>query len=100
MSTRQPLDFFDCAVPGGGGNAPTAPLTAKEKQALIWCYQGKTSWEIARIQNCSVSTINFHFSNIRRKFAVSSRSTALLKAIEAGVIAIAEIDSRGAHERD
>jgi LuxR family quorum-sensing transcriptional regulator LasR len=100
MSTHQPLDSFTCAVPGGGANALSARLTPKEKQALIWCFQGKTSWEIARIQNCSVSTINFHFSNIRRKFAVSSRRTALLKAIEEGVIDIEQIDSRGAHESD
>lgn len=88
MSMHQPLDSFAYAVPGGSANAPSARLTAKEKQALIWCYQGKTSWEIARIQNCSVSTINFHFSNIRRKFAVSSRRAALLKAIETGLIAV------------
>jgi LuxR family quorum-sensing transcriptional regulator LasR len=100
MSTHQPFDSFNCAVPGGAGNDPSALLTAKEKQALIWCYQGKTSWEIAMIQHCSVSTINFHFSNIRRKFSVSSRRSALLKAIETGVIVIEEINSRGVHEPD
>jgi len=100
MSTHQPLDSFVYAVPSSGDSTPSARLTVKEKQALIWCYQGKTSWEIAMIQNCSVSTINYHFANIRRKFAVNSRSTAVLKAIATGVIAIAEIDPRGAHEPD
>jgi DNA-binding CsgD family transcriptional regulator len=98
MSMHQPLDSFAYAGPGGAANAPSARLTAKEKQALIWCYQGKTSWEIARIQNCSVSTINFHFSNIRRKFAVISRRAALLKAIETGLIVVEMIDPRGTHE--
>ncbi|MGY2342351.1 helix-turn-helix domain-containing protein [Pseudomonas sp. SDO5532_S415] len=100
MSTHQSLDSIAGAAPDGGGNAPPARLTAKEKQTLMWCFKGKTSWEIARIQNCSEATVNFHFSNIRRKFAVSSRSAALLKAIESGVIRIDETGERGAHESD
>jgi LuxR family quorum-sensing transcriptional regulator LasR len=92
------LDTF--AKKAGDENFPPARLTAKEIQALMWCFKGKTSWEIARIQNCSESTVNFHFSNIRRKFAVRSRSAALLKAIETGAINIGEADLRGAHEPD
>lgn len=93
MSTHLPLDSF-------AGATPPVHLTAKETQALMWCYRGKTSWEIARIQNCSPTTINFHFCNIRRKFAVRSRHAALLKAIESGVIVIDSVDERGLHERD
>ena len=93
MSTYLPLDSF-------AGAAPPVHLTAKETQALMWCFRGKTSWEIARIQNCSPTTINFHFSNIRRKFAVRSRHAALLKAIESGVIVIDDVDERGLHELD
>lgn len=77
-----------------------ALLTAKETQALLWCFKGKTSWEIARIQNCSESTINFHFSNIRRKLSVTSRWAAVLKAIELGVLNMASTEAGGAHEPD
>ena len=98
MSTHQTFDSFADA-PGGTHTLP-AKLTAKETQTLMWCFKGKTSWEIARIQNCSESTVNFHFSNIRRKFAVRSRSAALLKAIEAGAISVGENRSRGVHEPD
>lgn len=100
MSKHQPFDSFDSAAHAGGVQSAPAMLTAKETQALLWSFQGKTSWEIARIQNCSEATINFHFSNIRRKFAVTSRSAALLKAIESGVITVAKAGSRGAHEPD
>lgn len=98
MSMHQMLD----SLAGARGGAQTLPvqLTAKETQTLMWCFKGKTSWEIARIQNCSESTVNFHFSNIRRKFAVRSRSAALLKAIEAGAISVGEVEWRGPHEPD
>lgn len=100
MSTHLPLDSFTSAAPESCANAPSVHLTAKETQALMWCYKGKTSWEIARIQNCSPTTVNFHFFNIRRKFAVRSRHAALLKAIESGVIVIDDVDGRGLHELD
>lgn len=98
MSMHQMLDSL--AGARGGAQALPVQLTAKETQTLMWCFKGKTSWEIARIQNCSESTVNFHFSNIRRKFAVRSRSAALLKAIESGAIRVGEVKWRGPHEPD
>jgi DNA-binding CsgD family transcriptional regulator len=83
----------------GADNPPPVMLTAKETQALLWSFQGKTSWEIARIQNCTEATVNFHFSNIRRKFAVGSRSAAVFKAIELGIISMGTMN-RDAHEHD
>ena len=100
MSTHLPLDYFAGAAPHGGKNEPPVHLTVKETQALIWCYKGKTSWEIARIENCTESTVNFHFANIRRKFDVSSRTCALLRAIESGAIVVDSVVARGAHEPD
>lgn len=61
-------------------------LTLREHEVLRWYAQGKTSWEIARILSCTEATVNFHFSNIRQKFSVSSRSAALVKAFEQGVL--------------
>lgn len=98
MSTNQPFDSLLCASLSGEERLP-AQLTAKETETLLWCFQGKTSWEIARIQNCSESTVNFHFSNIRRKFAVSSRSAALLKALELGFINVEKSEPGGSDER-
>jgi LuxR family quorum-sensing transcriptional regulator LasR len=61
-------------------------LTMREKEALLWSARGKSSWEISRIFNCSEAGVNYHFSNIRRKFGVSSRWTAVMMALEQGLI--------------
>jgi len=61
-------------------------LTPKEKEVLAWGAQGKTSWEIALILKCTESGVNFHFSNIRLKFGVSTRSAALIKATALGLV--------------
>lgn len=62
------------------------PLTPKEHEVLHWGSLDKSSWEIAQILGCTEATINFHFSNIRRKFKVYSRNAAVLKAIKLGLI--------------
>ena len=100
MTTRQSNDALAGAVRGREGSTPKTKLTAKETQILMWCYRGKTTWEIARIENCAESTVNFHFANIRRKFDVNSRSTALLKAIESGAFKVDSVARRGSHEPD
>ncbi|MNS58601.1 Transcriptional activator protein LasR [compost metagenome] len=61
-------------------------LSAKEQEILKWCAIGKSSWEIGRILNCTEAGVNYHFCNIRRKFRVSSRWLALIKALEMGLI--------------
>ncbi|MDX9668415.1 helix-turn-helix domain-containing protein [Pseudomonas sp. P5_152] len=61
-------------------------LTNREKEVLLWSAKGKSSWEIGQIVNCSESGVNYHFGNIRRKFGVSSRWTAVFKALEQGLI--------------
>lgn len=61
-------------------------LTIREKEALLWSAKGKSSWEISRIFNCTEAGVNYHFSNIRRKFGVSSRWAAVMMALELGLI--------------
>ncbi|WP_225933836.1 response regulator transcription factor [Pseudomonas azerbaijanoccidentalis] len=61
-------------------------LTTREKEALLWSAKGKSSWEISRIFNCTEAGVNYHFSNIRRKFGVSSRWAAVMMALELGLI--------------
>lgn len=63
-----------------------ASLTPREIECLNWAAEGKSSWEISTIFNCSEATVNFHFSNIRRKFAVNSRQQAIVKAMRLGLI--------------
>ena len=61
-------------------------LTAREKEVLQWSAAGKSSWEIGRIFNCTEAGVYYHFANIRRKFDVSSRGSAVVKALELGLI--------------
>jgi len=100
MATQQIFETTKGQATARNTHASAAQLTKKEVQALKWCLKGKTSWEIARIQNCSESTINFHFANIRRKLDVNSRMAALLKAIQSGLITVEPIDPGGCREPD
>ena len=61
-------------------------LTNREDQVLNWGARGKSSWDIAQILGCTEATVNFHFSNIRRKFNVYSRGAAVCEALKLGLI--------------
>ncbi|RWU21031.1 helix-turn-helix transcriptional regulator [Pseudomonas alkylphenolica] len=61
-------------------------LTAREQEVLLWCAHAKSSWEIGRILDCKESTVNFHIANILRKFNVSSRIAAVIKALRYGML--------------
>ena len=61
-------------------------LTIREKEVLQWSAKGKSSWEIGRIFNRSEACVNYHFANIRRKFGVNTRGSAVLMALELGLI--------------
>lgn len=63
-------------------------LTPREKEVMIWCVEGKTSWEISKILDCSESTINFHLSNVRQKFNACSTQLAVIRAVKSGLIQI------------
>ncbi len=64
-------------------------VTRRELECLRWSAAGKTSWEIGRILFCSEATVNFHLTNLRRKFGVASRQQAVVKAIRLGLISAA-----------
>jgi len=61
-------------------------LTGREREVLQWSAAGKTTWEIAMIHSCTTAAIEFHFKNIRRKFQVSSRQAAIVKALQQRLI--------------
>jgi len=91
MHTESPTQFQPKTLPAkphSYADTPHIPqnLSAKEQEILKWCAIGKSSWEIGRILNCSEAGVNYHFCNIRRKFGVSSRWLALIKALEMGMI--------------
>ncbi|MEE1868538.1 response regulator transcription factor [Pseudomonas auratipiscis] len=61
-------------------------LTAREQEVLLWCAHAKSSWEIGQILQCKESTVNFHVSNILRKFDVTNRVAAVLKGLRHGML--------------
>jgi LuxR family quorum-sensing transcriptional regulator LasR len=65
---------------------PRIHLTRREIECLKWAANGKSSWDIGRILNCSEATVNFHFSNIRQKFGAVNRQQAVVKAIRMGLL--------------
>ena len=71
-------------------DAPSPPiaLTNREYQVLNWGAKGKSSWDIAQILGCTEATVNFHFSNIRRKLNVYSRGAAVCEALRLGLITL------------
>lgn len=64
----------------------TPLLTPRETECLSWVKEGKSSWEISSILNCSQSTVNFHINNVREKFKVRTRQQAVIKAINMGIL--------------
>jgi LuxR family quorum-sensing transcriptional regulator LasR len=64
----------------------TTVLTPRELECLKWVTAGKTSWEMSRILSCSEATINFHISNVTKKFGVQTRRQAAIRAIGEGLV--------------
>ncbi|WP_448108031.1 helix-turn-helix transcriptional regulator [Pseudomonas azerbaijanoccidentalis] len=85
IPARAPTARTGFSVPNTEQQSSIA-LTTREKEALLWSAKGKSSWEISRIFNCTEAGVNYHFSNIRRKFGVSSRWAAVMMALELGLI--------------
>lgn len=61
-------------------------LTARELEVLQWTLEGKTAWEIAQILTISYDTVLSHLKGCMRKFGVSSKHQAALRAVDAGLL--------------
>ena len=61
-------------------------LNDREVETLTWVARGKTSAEIARILGLSKRTVDFHIDNARDKLGAATRSEAVIKAADGGLI--------------
>jgi DNA-binding NarL/FixJ family response regulator len=61
-------------------------LNDREVEALTWVARGKTSAEIAQILGLSKRTIDFHIDNARGKLSAATRTEAVIKAADGGLI--------------
>lgn len=73
-------------LPSSGGAAYAERFSAREREVLGWCAEGKSNWEIARILAISQNTVRFHLKNAFRKLDASSRGAAINAALARGVI--------------
>jgi DNA-binding CsgD family transcriptional regulator len=64
------------------------PLTPTELEVLKWIKEGKSSWEISMILKRSERVINFHTTNILKKFNATNRTHAVVIALENNLISI------------
>lgn len=61
-------------------------LTPREREVLSFSAEGKSIPAIATILSISGNTVNFHLKNVYAKLDVSTRQTAVVKAIRLGLI--------------
>jgi DNA-binding NarL/FixJ family response regulator len=61
-------------------------LNDREVEVLTWVARGKTSAEIAQILSLSKRTIDFHMDNARTKLSAATRTEAVIKAADGGLI--------------
>ena len=71
----------------GDASAPAqASLTKTEIRIMDLLGKGMSNKELAKNLNCSVKTVKNHLNNAFHKLGVSSRTEAVVKAIEKGLI--------------
>lgn len=61
-------------------------LTPRELEILRWCKHGKTYTDIAEILSISPKTVEFHIINIMDKLGASNKITAIVIAIQRGIL--------------
>lgn len=75
----------------GDGNAPSqSTLTKMEIKVMDYLGKGLSNKELAKKLNCSVKTIKNHLNSAFHKLGVTSRTEAVVKAIEKGLISSEE----------
>ncbi|MEM9221755.1 MAG: LuxR C-terminal-related transcriptional regulator [Pseudomonadota bacterium] len=82
--------------PPAAGDTYADRFSARERDILRWCSQGKTNWEMAQILAISENTIRFNLKRVFRKLDVATRSAAVRAALDRGVIEAAPSERKAA----
>lgn len=61
-------------------------LTRREQEVLVWTARGKTTDEISRILDLSISGVNFHISNFVTKLHTCNKMAAVVRAAQLGIL--------------
>lgn len=67
-------------------------LTTGERRVLLWCGNGKTSFEISRILGLSEHTVNHYIASAVRKLDAANRTHAIAKALKMKIVDISDIN--------
>jgi LuxR family transcriptional regulator, quorum-sensing system regulator BjaR1 len=62
-------------------NDHSLPLTAREREVLIWAAHGKSSWEIGRILHIAKLTVDEHTQRAARKLGAANKTQAVALAL-------------------
>ena len=73
-------------LPDDEPKGPSPRLTPREREVLAWTREGKSAWAVGQILSMSEHTVNYHLRNVMRKLGVSSKHTAILRALSLGLI--------------
>jgi DNA-binding NarL/FixJ family response regulator len=63
-------------------NEQASLLTSREKEILRWTREGMNTREISSLLEITTDTVKFHMKNIYKKLHATSRSQALVSALE------------------
>jgi DNA-binding NarL/FixJ family response regulator len=73
---------------GLGEDSLAEPLTAREKEVLQHMADGLANKQIALLLSISEHTVKFHLSSLYVKLGVSSRTEAVKRGVELGLISL------------
>jgi len=79
---------FQRAGESSGEESLIEPLTAREKEVLQLTAQGLANKQIALALAISEHTVKFHLSSLYAKLGISSRTEAVRRGIELGLISL------------
>ncbi|QKV19614.1 helix-turn-helix transcriptional regulator [Oricola thermophila] len=80
------FDQFSLCSPVRGGTS--IRVTARERECLRWCAEGKTSEEIGIILSLSTHTVNHYLISATKKLNAVNRMHAITIAIRHGILDI------------
>lgn len=71
-----------------GSKPPPSDVTLNHRQVetLTWVARGKTSAQIAKILGVTKRTVDFHLDNARKALGVATRTEAVIRASQGGLI--------------
>jgi DNA-binding CsgD family transcriptional regulator len=61
-------------------------LSPRQREVLMWSAEGKTTWEISVIIECTEATVNYHLRQVIRKLGATNKTHAVSRALHLGLI--------------